>query len=105
MAKSIDLKSLLVGGLLALSVLCVLGATPRLLSSEAVGRFTIILSNLPGGDGYVLDTATGQVWPKYSNGNTEAFYAPKLKVRVAEEPNVPKPRTRKSQIPGRSDPQ
>ena len=89
MTKSIDLKSLLVGGLLALSVLCVLGATPRLLSPEAVGRFTIILSNLPGGDGYVLDTATGQVWPKYSNGNTEAFYAPKLKVQAPAEPDKP----------------
>jgi hypothetical protein len=90
MMKSFDLKSLLVGGLLALSVLCVLGATPRLLSPEAVGRFTIVLSHLPGGDGYVLDTVTGQVWPRNVPGRRDAsFYAPKIGTQKPAEPNKP----------------
>lgn len=91
MTKSIDLKSVLVGGLLALAVLCVLGAAPRLLSGEAVGRFTIVTH---AGDPYVLDTATGQVWPKSSSGRSleAAFCAPKLN-------------THESQTPSRSNPQ
>jgi hypothetical protein len=102
MTKSIDFKSVLIGSFLALSVLCVLGAAPRLLSSEPVGRFTIVLSNLPGGECYILDTASGQVWPK---SPWEAFQAPKLKVFSAQEPNVPKPKTRELPAPRRSNPQ
>jgi hypothetical protein len=92
MAKSIDLKSLLMGGLLALLVVCILGAAPRLMPPDPVGRFAIVPSHFSTG-AYVLDTMTGQVWPEWRAGReSDAFWAPKLK-------------TRESQTPGRSDPQ
>lgn len=102
MAKSIDLKSVLIGGLLVLSVICVLGAAPQLLSPDADGRFTIALSDTPNGEVYVLDTVTGQVWPKYFDGRTNAFYAPKLQA-PSEEPNSPKLKARESQEPSKSN--
>jgi hypothetical protein len=103
MTRKLDLKSILIGGCLALLILGVLGAAPRLLSPDSVGRFAVALSDAPNGDVYVLDTVTGQVWPKYSNGrSTIAFYTPKLQRPPSEEPNAPKLKARKSQELGQS---
>ncbi len=103
MTKSIDLKSLLIGSLLVLLVMCALGAAPRLLPPNSVGRFTIVTTHVYQ-NAYVLDTVTGQVWERESR-SSEEFFAPKLKVRAAEEPNVPKPKTREGQRSGKSNPQ
>ncbi len=89
MAKSIDLKSLLIGGLVALLVLCVLGAAPRLRPSNPIGRFALVASHDSRGEVFLLDTATGQVWPRYVNGRTDAFFAPKLRTQAPAEPNKP----------------
>ncbi len=90
MIKSIDLKSLLIGSLLTLLVLCVLGAAPRLLPSPGpAGRYALVISHITDDNTYVIDTTTGQVWPRFAQGRTDAFYAPKLKVQAPAEPNQP----------------
>ncbi len=90
MIKTIDLRSFLLGGAVALLILCALGAVPRLPAPEAVGRFAVALSDAPNGDVYLVDTVTGQIWPKYSvGGRTTTFFAPKLKAGSAAEPNSP----------------
>lgn len=92
MSKSIDLKSFLIGGLLVLFVLCVLGAAPRLLSPNSVGRFAIATSHVEQ-DAFILDTMTGQVWRQSrARGGSDAFYAPKLQISAPGEPNKPNPR-------------
>jgi hypothetical protein len=58
MFKSIDPKSLLIGGLLVLAVLSCLGAVPKL-TQEHFGRFTIGATDQGA---FILDTATGQTW-------------------------------------------
>lgn len=86
MVKSIDLKSLLIGGLLVLMVLSCLGAVPWL-SQERFGRFTVGATDEGA---FILDTATGQAWafvhPAGSQGGSfphpEDFFAPKLDVEV-----------------------
>ena len=88
MMKSIDLKSFLIGGLLVLVVLCVLGAMPRLSPPGPVGRYALVVPDLPGDNSYVIDTTTGQVW----QGRTDAFYAPKLQAQAPAEPNKPNTR-------------
>jgi hypothetical protein len=94
MIKTIDFRSFFIGGSVALLILCALGAAPRLLAPEAVGRFAVALSDAPNGDVYLVDTVTGQIWPKYSSGGrTNAFYAPKLKVGSSTEPNSPEVKT------------
>ena len=93
MNKSIDVKSLLLGGLLVLLVLCVLGAVPRQSPLGPVGRFTVATSHVVPGDAYVLDTMTGQVWRQdHARGRSDAFYAPKLTAQAPGEPNQPNPR-------------
>ncbi len=88
--KSIDLKSFLVGGLLALVVMFVLGAVPRWASPNPVGRYALAVAHAPEGETYVLDTATGQVWPRFVRGRLDAsFYAHKIGTRVPAEPNKP----------------
>lgn len=89
MKKWIDLKSLVIGGVLVLSVMYVLGAAPRptVASEPPIRRFTLVLSNLPGGEAFVLDTATGEVWPRQSRGGANAFYGSKLKTQTSDEPN------------------
>ncbi len=83
----IDIKSVLVGGLLVLVVLCVLGAVPWL-SSDTHGRFQLDTND---GHAFILDSATGQVWsvwtpegysirPAEADPNT--FYAPKIDLVV-----------------------
>ncbi|MCX5645835.1 MAG: hypothetical protein NTZ17_14330 [Phycisphaerae bacterium] len=89
MRKSIDLKSVLIGGFLALLIMCVLGAAPRLMSPDSVGRFAIVTSHVEP-DAYILDTVTGEVWRQSRvRGVSDAFYAPKLKIHAPGEPNKP----------------
>lgn len=100
MTKANDLRSLLIGGLLALLVVCVLGATPRLRPSPGpVGRYTLIASPVSDQHAYVIDTITGQVWPRRVDGGTleekrtmDAFLASKLRTQASAEPNKPNTR-------------
>ena len=92
MLRTIDGKSLLIGGLLVAVAVCAMGALP-LLHGEYNGRFTLVAGT---GNEYVLDTATGQVWAYLSN--TQVFYAPKIEGYAPEEepmqypdPNRPQP--------------
>ena len=95
MWKSIDRKSLVIGGLLVLLVLSAMGAVPWL-PDDAFGRFAIETNTAYA---FVLDSATGQVWslyapePCYAAGGMAAwprdpqgFFAPKLEGHT-EDPN------------------
>ena len=57
--KSVDFKSLVMGGLLVLVILCAVGAVPWL-GKESFQRFTIVTMN--NNRAFMLDTATGQAW-------------------------------------------
>jgi hypothetical protein len=82
MNRHIDLKSVLLGGMLVLLVLCLAGAVP-VVSETAGGRF-----QLGTNDSYafVLDSATGQVWSlsasssRYGPAGSDPndFHAPKI---------------------------
>jgi hypothetical protein len=74
MRKAIDLKSAVIGGLLALVVLGCLGALPWL-SQDHFGRFTIVES--ADGGAYILDTTTGQAWAR-NHSSSPGFFEPKL---------------------------
>jgi hypothetical protein len=84
MWKSMNLKSLVIGGILAVLVMCAMGDWPTtpttVVSPEMHGRFTIALATgLYGAvDAYVLDTATGEVWTPERSGAGGEFYLPKL---------------------------
>jgi len=85
MSKSVDVKSLLIGGLLVLLVLACLGALPWL-PQECFGRFAVGATNHAA---LILDTATGQAWaftmPSGSGmgiPSNEEFFSPKL------DPNI-----------------
>jgi hypothetical protein len=91
MWKSMNLKSLVIGGLLAVLVMCAMGgwpATPTtVVPPELYGRFTITV--VAGAYGsvhpYVLDTATGEVWTPERPGVGGEFYLPKL---IPADPNT-----------------
>jgi hypothetical protein len=90
MTKSIDLKSFLLGGLLALVVMFALGAAPRLASPHPVERYALAVACVPGGEDYVLDTVNGQVWPRHVRGRLDtSFYTPKIGAQKPAEPNEP----------------
>ncbi|MEN6334790.1 MAG: hypothetical protein ABFE01_11050 [Phycisphaerales bacterium] len=81
MSKSVDVKSLLIGGLLVLLVLACLGSLPWL-PQECSGRFTVGTTDEAA---FILDTATGQSWAYAMPSNTlegipssEEFFSPKL---------------------------
>jgi hypothetical protein len=75
---SIHVKSILIGGLLAALVLCMLGGTTA--GPESYGRYQIETNP---DYAFVLDTTTGQVWSTKANDNIElidpnsAFSLPK----------------------------
>lgn len=71
MKAHIDIKSAVMGGLLAAMVLLAAGAI-RKASSGAIGRFQIGCTHE---NAYLLDTVTGQVWQSFEGG---AFTSPKL---------------------------
>jgi hypothetical protein len=95
MLRSIDGRSLLIGGLLVAVAVCVMGGAP-VMSPEFHGRFAMTGYDTAYGGAsiYILDTATGQLWSQ-SHTNTETFYAPKLEGYAPEEepidPNWPQP--------------
>jgi hypothetical protein len=95
MLRSIDGKSLLIGGLLVLVGVCAMGGAP-IMSPESQGRFTMTGYDTAYGGAtiYILDTATGQLWSQ-NNTNSRTFYAPKLEGYAPEEepvePNWPQP--------------
>jgi hypothetical protein len=88
MFRSVDLKSLLIGSLLVLAVLCILGATPSPVPSAPCGRFTIVVSDA-NADAFVLDTVTGQVWSR-NTLYSENFIKPKLVAEKPRDPNEPR---------------
>ena len=95
MWRSIDVKSLLIGGLLVAVVVCAMGGSP-VLGPESNGRFMLVTHDKDYGGVYVIDTATGQVWQQTSwNDMPEAFYPASLEQDVfhwpAVDPNAPQP--------------
>ena len=89
MFRSIDGKSLLIGGLLVAVVVCAMGDAP-IMDPQYHGRFSMTAKDTSGGDVYILDTATGQVWSRdhmYFN----VFCAPKLEGYAPIEEPMPHP--------------
>lgn len=98
MWKSIDCKSLVIGGLLVLLVLSAMGAV-RWQPDDMFGRFAIETNP---GYAFILDSATGQIWSlyapepsPYTGGAIAAwphdsleFFAPKLGGATVD-PNSP----------------
>ena len=95
MCKLIDLKSAIIGGLIVSLVICAIGAV-RHVSIDDYGRFQIATNP---DHGFVLDTATGQVWTLQTGISTGfvrtpphtelEFYDPKTYDTIAAEPNWP----------------
>jgi len=88
--KSIDLKSLVIGGLLVLLAMCVLGAVPTL-RQETFGRFTI---GTTVQSAVILDTATGQAWAfEMPRGLVSSYTRPEVflgsKITGGERPGEP----------------
>jgi hypothetical protein len=82
MLRSMDMKSLLFGGLLAVIVLCLIGAVP-FVPTEEYGRFQLETNN---GHAFILDSATGQVW-------SARFPDPGLGISSWYDPNFHAPKT------------
>ena len=81
MLRSVDIRSLIVGGLLVLTAVCLIGGAPYV-SPEYHSRFQIATNP---DHAFVLDSATGQVWskhfppePPHIIGSTDAFHDQKL---------------------------
>jgi hypothetical protein len=72
MKKWIDVKSVVIGVLAAVSLSLLIGAAGGGGSAPAIGRFRITAVN---DNCFIIDTATGQTWVSYHEG----FYEPKLK--------------------------
>jgi hypothetical protein len=98
MCKSIDLKSAVIGGLVVALVICAVGAV-RFAQTDTYGRFEIATNP---DHGFVLDTATGQVWTLQTGITSEfgiinapphaalEFYDPKTyDSHAVAEPNWP----------------
>ena len=81
MLRSIDLKSVLIGGLLVGMILCLLGAVPYVLPEE-YERFQIETNN---SHAFILDSATGQVW-------SSGFYVSSSAIRIEDDPNFHAPK-------------
>ena len=81
MHRSIDIKSVLIGGLLAALILCLVGAVPYV-PVEMHGRFCIETND---SHAFVLDTATGQVW-------SSTFISPESGIGVGPDPNFHAPK-------------
>ena len=82
MHHSIDMKSVLIGGLLVALILCLAGAVP-FVQPEEYGRFEIETTD---GQAFLLDSATGQVW---SGG----FIHPESTLIKTADPNFYAPKT------------
>ena len=95
--KTVDFKSLVMGGLLVLVILCAVGAVPWL-GQDKFQRFMIVPMN--DHRAFMVDTATGQAWDfdepgpnTYLNINTRHdFFMPKTDVAaLLAEPVTPNP--------------
>jgi hypothetical protein len=78
--RSVDFKSLVIGGLLVLVTLCAVGAVPWL-ARENFQRFVVGTTD---NSALILDTATGQAWAfdtlqcaTFGCTGQEEFFAPK----------------------------
>ncbi len=76
MHHSIDMKSVLMGGLLVALIICLVGAVPHV-NREDYDRFKIETND---SHAFVLDSATGQVW-------SSRFYISSSLVAVGNDPN------------------
>jgi hypothetical protein len=85
MFRSIDMKSVLIGGLLAVMILCFVGAVP-FVQPEEYGRFRIETND---SHAFILDSATGQVW-------SSMFPSPEWGFGVGPDPNFHAPKTKHS---------
>ena len=89
MRRSIDIKSALIGGLLAALILCLAGGVPYM-HWEEYGRFQIETND---SHAFILDSATGQAW------STQAHIPNEERAYYATDPNfhapkaLPLPRT------------
>ncbi len=87
MFRSIDVKSVLIGGLLAVMILCLAGAVP-FVPPEEYGRFQIVTNE---SHAFILDSATGQVW-------SSMFPDPQLGLIVDPDPNFHAPKTSHAEV-------
>ena len=87
MHRSIDMKSVLIGGLLVALILCLVGAVP-FVNLEDYDRFKIETND---SHAFILDSATGQVW-------SSAFYIGNNAVLVDNDPNFHAIKTLHEQI-------
>jgi len=90
MLRSIDGKSLVIGGLLVLVVVCAMGGV----AGQDIGRYSLVAQE--GGHVYVIDTAVGRVWQQTSQGHMPyAFYPASVEqetiVWPIVDPNEPQP--------------
>jgi hypothetical protein len=90
MVRSIDLKSVLIGGFLLVMILSLVGAVPFVEPVE-YGRFQIKTND---NYAFILDSATGQVWSEMFPDSQSSvvvvpdpsFYAPKTHQTRPEAP-------------------
>ena len=82
MHRSIEIKSVLIGGLLVALILCLAGAV-QFVQPEEYGRFQIVTND---GQAFLLDSATGQVW-------SSRFLHPNSNVIAPADPNFHAPKT------------
>jgi hypothetical protein len=86
MWRSIDGKSLLIGGLLVLMVVCAMGGA-TIVDPQYYGRFSLVAQE--GGHVYVIDTATGQVWQQTDPMHMpQAFYPASIEQDIVRWPTV-----------------
>ncbi len=76
MHRSIDMKSVLIGGLLVALIICLFGAVP-FVNREEYDRFKIETND---SHAFILDSATGQVW-------SSSFYISGSAMLVGDDPN------------------
>jgi len=82
MYRSIDMKSVLTGGLFVALILCIAGAVP-FVTREDYDRFKIETNN---SHAFILDSATGQVW-------SSKFYISSSLIAIGEDPSFHAPKT------------
>jgi len=92
MLRSINIRSFLIGGILVISVMCLMGAI-SFKPSEYHGRFKIKANQHYA---FIIDSDTGQVWSQYFpeeqppmiiGAQPDEFHAPKIQVSHIIEPN------------------
>jgi len=82
MVRSIDMKSVIIGGFVVAMIICLVGAVDYVPPDDH-GRFKIEAND---GHAFILDSATGQVW-------SEMFPDPLSSIVVVPDPNFYAPKT------------